>query len=152
MLTRILASAVLVAGLSQAANAQNSSNQNQSTTNNNGQQSSAQPAQNVPQDLQKKLTDAGFTNLKIVPSSFFVTAKNKQGQDVMMRITPDSMTMVTEVPVDNASTTGSGSNSPGTKGQPSNGGSLGDNDHRDTSGSSGGPSPANNNSGSGTAR
>jgi hypothetical protein len=115
MLTRLLASAILVAGLSQFALAQNSSTQNSTQPAQNGQPSANQSAdqnnQNVPHELQKKLSDAGFTNVKVVPSSFFVTAKNKEGQDVMIRISPNSMTMVTEVPADNTATTGKGNNS-----------------------------------------
>jgi glycogen debranching enzyme len=73
-----------------------------------GQQSTTQPTQAIPQELRKKLTDAGFTDVKIVPSSYFVTAKNKQGHDVLMRIGPNSMTVLTEAPADNTSTTGAG--------------------------------------------
>src|SRR3954452_22695007 len=115
MLGRLFTSTVLVATLSQVALAQNSSTYNSSNPANNGQpsanQAENQNSQNLPQELRKKLTDAGFTDVKVVPSSFFVTAKSKDGRDVMMRIAPGSMTVVTEMPADMTSTTGSGSNS-----------------------------------------
>jgi len=104
-----------MATLSQAAVAQNSSTYNTSDGANNGQpsahQADNQNDQNLPQELRNKLTEAGFTDVKVVPSSFFVTAKSKDGQDVMMRISPSSMTMLTELPADRTSTTGGGSNS-----------------------------------------
>lgn len=121
MLARILASATMLVGLSQVGMAQNSPSSNDNSTNNNGQQSATQPSQTIPQELRKKLSDAGFTDVKIIPSSFFVTAKNKQGQDVMMRIGPNSMTMLTEVPTDGTSTTGAGSAASGNSQNGSNG-------------------------------
>src|SRR5665213_2398050 len=108
MFTRLLASAVLVVGLAHGAYAQStacSSSTSQSTT--PDVSSSNQKSQNLPQEFRQKLTSAGFTDVQIVPSSFLVSAKNKDGNRVMMRIGPESMTMLTEVPVDQ--TTGSGS-------------------------------------------
>jgi hypothetical protein len=111
MLSRLLSSALLIAALSQAAAAQDSSIYNSSQPTNNGQtQSDVQNTQNLPQQLRKELTDAGFTDVKVVPSSFLVTAKSKDGQEVMIRISPGSMTMVTEVPADMTSTTGHAGN------------------------------------------
>ena len=54
-------------------------------------------AQSMRQQLTENLTKAGFTSIKIMPSSFFVSAKNKQGEPVEMVIGPDSFTEVTEV-------------------------------------------------------
>jgi len=115
MVIRLFALAILTAALSYAAVAQNSSTYNSGDPTKSGQASAPQPddqnSQNVPQELRNKLTDAGFTDVKVVPSSFFVTAKTKDGRDVMMRISPGGMTMVTEMPADMTSTMGSGSNS-----------------------------------------
>lgn len=120
MITRLFASAFLVAGLSQAALAQNtiqtqqnrpSTQQNQPSTQ-RGQPSTStentQAPQSIPQSIRQRLTSAGFTDVNIVPSSFFITAKDKNGRPVMMRITPNSMSFLTEVPAADSSTTGSG--------------------------------------------
>lgn len=52
---------------------------------------------NIRQQLQDQLTKAGYTSVKITPSSFFVQAKDKKGNAVAMVIGPDSFTEVTEV-------------------------------------------------------
>jgi|SwirhisoilCB2_FD_contig_31_34243509_length_437_multi_3_in_0_out_0_1 hypothetical protein len=98
MFTRILASAILAAGFSQAALAQSPG-----TDSPNASAVGTQSKQTLPQELRQKLTRAGYTDVKMVPSSFLVTAKNKSGNPVMMRITPHSMTMLTEIPVNGAS-------------------------------------------------
>lgn len=112
MMTRLLAAAVLVAGVSQVALAQGTSSNtgsgNQSSAQ-SGTQSGTQAAQSLPAELRQQLTDAGFTNVKIVPSSFVVQAQDKQGHPVLMQISPNSMTMLTSVPANSGSTTGSGS-------------------------------------------
>jgi methionine-rich copper-binding protein CopC len=104
MMTRLLASAVLVVGLSQATLAQSSGQQNQPS--NSAENTSAPEA--LPQGLRQHLTSAGFTDVKIVPSSFVVSAKDKSGHPVLMHITPNSMTLMTEIPVGDQSTTGAG--------------------------------------------
>ncbi len=50
---------------------------------------------NIRQELQDKLTQAGYTSVKVTPSSFFVEAKNKQGNPVQILIGPDSFTEIT---------------------------------------------------------
>jgi len=100
MFTRLLVCTVLAAGLSQAAYAQGTA------TPPAANKASAQSTQSIPQELRQKLTADGYTEVKIMPSSFLVSAKNKGGDPVMMRIGPDSMTVLTEQPV--AQTTGSG--------------------------------------------
>jgi len=114
MMIRLLAAAILVAVLSPAALGQQSSSPSQSPSNQQSPQSTQpQGDQNISQELQQKLTDAGYTEIKIVPRSFIVTGKNKQGQEVMMRITPNSVTMLTEVPMDSNATVGSGAGGSG---------------------------------------
>ena len=49
--------------------------------------------QRLSQDLQR----AGFRDIHIMPESFLVRAKNKDGMPVMMIINPDSVTAITEV-------------------------------------------------------
>ena len=98
MFTRILVCTLLTAGLSQAAYAQGTATP-----------PATQNTQSIPQELRQKLTAAGFTEVNVMPSSFLVSAKNKSGEPVLMRIGPDSMTVLTEEPV--AQTTGSGATS-----------------------------------------
>jgi hypothetical protein len=52
---------------------------------------------NIRQDLRDRLTKAGYTDVKIMPSSFFVRAKDEQGNPVEMAIGPDSFTEVLDV-------------------------------------------------------
>ena len=60
----------------------------------------AAPGAQTPGRLSSKLRDdltkAGFTDIKIMASSFLVRAKDLQGNPVMMVINPDSMAEVTE--------------------------------------------------------
>jgi hypothetical protein len=61
-----------------------------------GQPDSSMPEQRIqrlPEEIRQKLTEMGFTDVKVVPGSFLVTAKDKQGEPVSMLIGPDSMTM-----------------------------------------------------------
>jgi hypothetical protein len=102
MITRILATTLLLVGLTQGALAQSTTPAAQPPT-----APSTQAKQTIPQELRQKLTSAGYTDVEIVPSSFIVSAKNKEGNHVMMRVSPDSMTMLTEVPVSAPLTAGS---------------------------------------------
>lgn len=52
---------------------------------------------NLRQDLQDKLSKAGFTDIKVMPSSFYIQAKDKNGQPVAMVIGPDSFVEVTDI-------------------------------------------------------
>jgi hypothetical protein len=89
---------------------------NQSQTNTPGAQSQANKSsqanqkspQQVRQQVQKNLQQAGFSDIQIMPSSFLVRAKDKDGNPVMMVINPDSVTAVTEIPGQNKQTTGKG--------------------------------------------
>ncbi len=51
----------------------------------------------IRQQIQGQLSKNGFTNVKIMPSSFLVRATDKQGNLVEMVIGPDTFTEVTEV-------------------------------------------------------
>lgn len=48
--------------------------------------------------IRQELADAGFTDIRIMPRSFMVQAKNKEGDPVMMIVNPDSVTAVTASP------------------------------------------------------
>ena len=52
---------------------------------------------NLSQQLREQLTKAGYTSIKVMPSSFYVQAKDKKGDPVAMVIGPDTFTEVTEV-------------------------------------------------------
>jgi hypothetical protein len=52
---------------------------------------------NLSQHLQDQLSKAGYTAIKITPSSFFIQAKDKKGDPVAMIVGPDSFTEVTDV-------------------------------------------------------
>ena len=47
--------------------------------------------------LRAQLEKAGYTSVKIMPSSFYVSAKDKKGDAVVMVVGPDSLTEVTEL-------------------------------------------------------
>jgi glucose/arabinose dehydrogenase len=85
----------------------NRQGQNQQTQNQQGQRTSIR--QQVMENLQK----SGFTDIHIMPESFLVRAKDKDGNPVMMVMNPDSITAVTEIPSGNRSSTTTGSGSQG---------------------------------------
>lgn len=113
MLSRIVAAAALATALATTAYAAGGSSDsstnpgamnNPTSTNgaaatNNAQQT----AQNLPQQIRAKLKDDGFTDVKVVPGSFIVSAKDKRGEPVTMMIGPNSMMMVTQVTNGNSS-------------------------------------------------
>ena len=49
----------------------------------------------IRQQLSDNLTKAGYTDVKVVPETFIVEAKNKAGEQVVMFLSPDSMTVFT---------------------------------------------------------
>jgi hypothetical protein len=112
MIVRLFASALLVAGLSQAALAQTNTRQNRDMTSAEKTQASG-----VPQSLREKLTSAGFSDVNIVPRSLVITARDKGGRPVLMRITPNSMSFLTEMATISSSTMGAatGGSSQGTQ-------------------------------------
>jgi hypothetical protein len=101
--------------------AQGSPNQpasNPSAKDRGGQTQSRQP---IRQQVQNDLSQAGYTDIKIMPESFLVRAKDKSGNPVMMVINPDSITAVTEEKSHGSTTTGSApgiNNLPGNNGTP----------------------------------
>jgi hypothetical protein len=66
--------------------------------------------QPIQQQVQNNLTQAGYTDIKIMPESFLVRAKDKSGNPVMMVINPDSVTEITDLGPrsSNNTTTGQG--------------------------------------------
>jgi len=76
-------------------NGQNGMN-GQNATNGHNAMNSAPGGLHISQKLRNDLTNAGFTDIHIMPESFMVRAKDSQGNPVMMLINPDSVTAITE--------------------------------------------------------
>jgi len=51
------------------------------------------------QQLMNQLQKAGYTQVTVTPSSFYVQAKDKKGDPVAMVIGPDSFAEVTDIPM-----------------------------------------------------
>ena len=62
--------------------------------------------QALPQAIQQKLTAQGFTDVRVVPGSYLVSTKDKDGNPITMIIGPTSMTVLT---VDQAAAPSDGS-------------------------------------------
>src|SRR3569833_331049 len=85
MIARLLASvsiATVLASPAFAADAATKPNGSES------QSTATQPTQNLPAQIRAKLEQDGFTNVSIVPGSFLVSAKDKNGDPVTMVIGP----------------------------------------------------------------
>src|SRR3984893_6490907 len=52
---------------------------------------------NTPDHVRDVLQKQGFTDVRVVPQSFIIHAKDKDGNPVVMSVTPDSITAVTVV-------------------------------------------------------
>lgn len=108
----ILLASVAVLVLSQAASAQGPNNlpanANQPTN------SADQPNSNqrLGPNLRNMLQKSGYTDIRVAPTSFIVHAKDSDGNAVVMSISPDSFTEVTDVNTPNGSTTGSATTTP----------------------------------------
>ena len=101
MRTILLASAAVLV-LSQVALAQNLNN-NQPP---NSATQTTPKQQHLGADLKNMLQKSGYTDIRLAPTSFMVRAKDADGNPVMMSISPDSFTEVTNVSPTNGSTTG----------------------------------------------
>ena len=62
---------------------------------NNGQTTPSEPGMTLRQQVQNDLAKAGFTDIRVMPKSFLVRAKDPKGNAVMMVINPDTLTEVT---------------------------------------------------------
>ena len=116
MRTILLASAAVLA-LSQVSYAQGPNNStaatpNQSTTS-SMTTSSNQPTKSarLGPNIRNMLQKSGYTDIRVAPTSFMIHAKDSDGNPVVMSVSPDSFTEVTDVDtVANGSTTGSATN------------------------------------------
>jgi hypothetical protein len=69
-----------------------------STTSSNTTAPAPADSGHIGQNLRQDLTKAGFTDIHIAPEAYIVHAKNSSGDPVLMRIGPDAVTELTEVP------------------------------------------------------
>ncbi len=103
MLVKAIAGSIvttlLLAGPALAQNSSSKANAAQ----NNSQESQSQGSQNLPQRIRQKLQQQGFSEVKVVPGSFLVSAKDKDGDPVNMVIGPHSTTMLTILSSDGSS-------------------------------------------------
>ncbi len=90
-------------GPTQGANGMNNPSGASNITSPTGANMQGSSAQNVPagaihiaQKMRDDLSKAGFTDIRIMPSSFLVRAKDSSGNPVMMVVNPDSITEITE--------------------------------------------------------
>lgn len=105
MIARLFASTLLILGLSQVAAAQSNQQDQPSSSPQNMQAA----APDVPQTLRERLTSAGYSDVRILPNSLVITAIDKGGRPVLMRLTPRSMFFL--IPAASPSTTGMASGS-----------------------------------------
>ena len=89
-----VASAILVAVISAPAFAASTSVQNDTAAQD---RTSNTATTTMRQQLASDLTKAGFTDIKIMPESFLIRAKDSKGNPVMMVINPDSVTAMTQI-------------------------------------------------------
>ena len=88
----ILWSTVSVEAAQATSTGGNDLQKNQTTMSGQVMQNGAQAgtgAMNIRQGIQNNLQQAGYTDVTVTPSSFFVHAKDKQGHPVAMVIGPD---------------------------------------------------------------
>ena len=122
MWSKLLIATGLTLALALPAAAQSTQSQSSgNSTMQSGQQTgmNGQNSMHVQQKVKQDLEQAGFTNVQVMPESFLVRAKDKEGRPVMMVINPDSITAVTEVGgsgQSGSSSSGSGSSGSGSSG------------------------------------
>lgn len=63
-------------------------------------QSDSNTPQNVPDQIKQKLAEQGYKDVEIAAGSYIVSAKDKNGNPVMMLIGPTEMTVLTAMPQD----------------------------------------------------
>ena len=69
-----------------------------------------QGVQSFEQKVQQRLTKAGFSNIEMVPTSILIRAIDRDGNPVMLALSPDSLTELLEAP--GGQNNGSGSDTP----------------------------------------
>lgn len=93
----VLTAAALSLGLAMPAFAATNTTANEAGTN---QSANAQSTPSMPlqHKIRQELAQGGFTDIQVMPQSFLVRAKDRDGNPVMMMINPNSVTAVTAIP------------------------------------------------------
>jgi hypothetical protein len=73
------------------------------------EQQSAHQTQQAQQIIYHSLSQAGFSDIRVMPNSFVVHAKDPQGNRVVMLVTPNSVAAVTSAAPNMANNPGQGS-------------------------------------------
>lgn len=111
----LLASAALLiiapATMAQSPTPANPPAQNQASHNSDPNGATAEP-QHIRANLRSALEKAGYKDIRVSATSFMVRAKDSEGNPVMMSISPDSFTEISEVGANSnaGSTTGTSNN------------------------------------------
>jgi protein required for attachment to host cells len=66
------------------------------TQNSQSPTQNSQPESKISQQIKSNLERAGFKDIQMMPSSFIVRARDQNNNPVMMVISPDSMTAITQ--------------------------------------------------------
>lgn len=101
----VIAATSLAALPALAQSSTNSSNTSSTASTHN----SSMSADKIEQKLKTDLSKAGYTNIKIVPGSFLVSAKDSDGQATQMMVSPHSVVAMTAMPQNGHSGSASGS-------------------------------------------
>jgi hypothetical protein len=64
--------------------------------NSQAQTQNSQTVSKISQQIKSNLEQAGFKDIQMMPSSFIVRARDQNNNSVMMAISPDSMTAITQ--------------------------------------------------------
>ncbi len=113
--------------MGKTTNGQTSMTNEQGSMNGQNAKNSGPGGLKIRQTLKNDLSKAGFTDIKVMPSSFLVQAKDSEGNPVVMMINPNSVTALTEESQSGKSASnanhGQSNNTGATPGQSSTGGS-----------------------------
>jgi hypothetical protein len=104
MRTLLLASTAALV-ISQAAMAQTPN-----TPNDTASQTQTNAGQHMRSNLRTMLEKSGYKDIRVAPSAFVIHAKDSDGNPVVMSVSPDSFTEVTDLNGADKSTTGSANN------------------------------------------
>jgi hypothetical protein len=84
----------LAAGLVSAGAQQPMDSDNDPRAGNPGAGAPDTGTKDLPQEIQKRLQSEGYSDIKIEPASYLVSAKDKEGNSFVILIGPNSMTML----------------------------------------------------------
>jgi sporulation protein YlmC with PRC-barrel domain len=71
--------------------------------------------QHLGADLKNMLQKSGYTDIRVAPTSFMVHAKDESGNPVVIAISPDSFTEITNLAASSGGTTGAATNTSSTE-------------------------------------